>query len=131
MKNAKTADLCTAGLAASVVIFLLTGATLIRGGYARDAGIYLSGALDALVWITLGACLVSFAVFCLLGKFAPVRGKAAACALLAVLIVGGLAANIAWRTACSRQEKASPEVICQEGNLPSYEEMYGRGRKSA
>lgn len=131
MKNAKTADLCTAGLVASVVIFLLTCATLIRCGYARDAGIYLPGALDALVWITLGACLVCFVVFCLLGKFAPVRGKAAACVLLALLIVGGLAANIAWRTVCSRQENASVEVISQESERPSFEELYGKGGENA
>lgn len=38
-------------------------------------------------------------VFCLVNRFAPVRGWVVAGALLAVLIVGGIAANVAWSRA--------------------------------
>lgn len=127
--NAAAAALCTAGLVASVAIFLLTGATIIRSGYARDAGIYVSAALQGLVWITPGASAVLFLVFCPVNRFAPVRGRVVAGALLAMLLAGSIAANGAWRRAydarCAAQEQQyTPGALHEEYGIPH---VYARG----
>lgn len=97
MKNPKVVGICTAGLAASVIIFMLTGRTLIKDGYARDAGIYVSSTVSTSLWLLCVFCLIAFIGFCLLSKFLPPHSEAVAGVLLALLIASGIAVNTMWR----------------------------------
>lgn len=106
MKNPKVVGICTAGLAASVIIFMLTAGTLIKNGYARDAGIYVSSVVSTSLWLLCVFCLIAFIGFCLLSKFLPPHSEAVAGVLLVLLVVSGVAVNTMWRVSFNSANSA-------------------------
>lgn len=101
-------SICGVGILTTVVIVCITCSTLIRGGYARDAGIIVPEVLDNLVWITIPICCVSLFLFLFFLKAADSkrRQKIVAGILIVVVSWGGIV-NTIWTVSLHEEKNAS------------------------
>ena len=86
--------LCLLGRIVCIVLFLVTCWSIIKDGYARDAGICVTHVISCALWITLFVCAFSFTIFSVFDRqnnnfYIQVICKV----LLITLIVGGILVN--------------------------------------
>lgn len=100
-------SICGVGILTTVVIVCITCSTLIKGGYARDAGIIVPEILDNLVWMTIPICCISLFLFLFLFKLADSskQRKIAAGILIVVVFWGGIS-NIIWTVSFYKEKNA-------------------------
>jgi len=99
--------ICIVGILTTVVIVCITCSTLIRGGYARDAGIIVPAVVDNLVWVTIPICCIALFLFLFLLKSADSKKKRnlAAVIFIMVALLGGIS-NIMWTVSFHKEENA-------------------------
>lgn len=100
-------SICIVGILATVVIVCITCNTLIRGGYARDAGIIVPAVVDNLVWVTIPICCIALFLFLFLLKSADSKKKRNLAAVIFIMVAlwGGIS-NIMWIISFHKEENA-------------------------
>lgn len=102
MKMKRLSGVSIIGILASVILFIVAGVFLVKDGYARDSGIYVSPVISYSLWILLTLCALSLIAFFAMQKWSKKKGaEIASVFLLVVLIIGGLWVTIGWQTSFS------------------------------
>ena len=103
MKKVSKEAICGTGIISSLIIALISCHTLLKGGYARDAGFYLPEIIDKLVWLTLPLSFILFVLFMiLLKKELGTAAKNTSLGVVIIFLIFGIAVNAIWAGSLSQ-----------------------------